>query len=88
MIRGYCKEYGIKMLLTTGVTRVLRRIGGNTLAEKYEPIKYRYIINWVDKNYGAVSEQIASKPQTESKIDPNCNIWIFGDRVKKRCRQW
>lgn len=77
MIQSYCKEYGIKMLLSTGMTRVLRKIGGNSLAEKYEPIKYRYIINWINKNYGAVAEQIVSKHQIESKIDPNCNIWIF-----------
>ena len=52
MIREYCKEYGIKMLLATGTTRILRKIGRNGLVEKYEPAKYQYIINWIDKNYG------------------------------------
>lgn len=77
MIREYCKEYGIKMLLATGTTRILRKIGRNGLVEKYEPAKYQYIINWIDKNYGEVAERIASENRRERKIDPNCNIWIF-----------
>lgn len=74
MILEYCKEYGIKMLLITGATRVLRKFNMDSLVEKYEPIKYLYIVKWVDKKYGTVAERIASEDITESKIDPKCNI--------------
>lgn len=41
-------NFNVQNRIQVKTRRVLRKIGGNSLAERYEQIKYRQIIDWVN----------------------------------------
>lgn len=77
MDKEYIKEFGIRIFVIAGFTRVLRRIKLNNTVKSYEKFKYASIIRWLDKRYGKEANKAIAGYSSQSKIKENDPIWIF-----------
>lgn len=77
MNKEYIKEFGIKIFIITGFTRVLRKLKLGVVVEIYEKFKYASIIKWLDKRYGKEADKSIRDYSNHSKIQETSPIWIF-----------
>ena len=77
MNKEYIKEFGIKIFIITGFTRVLRKLKLGVVVERYEKFKYASIIKWLDKRYGKEADKSIRDYSNHSKIQETSPIWIF-----------
>lgn len=74
---AYVSEFGAKMFMIAGFSRILRMFHMNYFIKQYEKYKYKQIIKLLDKKYGKEVEAIISESHTHCRICENDPIWIF-----------
>lgn len=77
MGKKYIDEFGLRIYAIAGFTRILRKLGWEKVIKKYEKIKYKSIIKWLDVRYGQEVEKIANDETEHNIIYQNAPIWIF-----------
>lgn len=73
----YIYEFGLKIYIIAGFTKVLRKLKMNKILTKYEKFKYHIIIKWLNIRYGQEAREIAKRSTENSKIQPDAPVWIF-----------
>lgn len=77
MDKKYIDEFGFKIFIIAGITRILRKLGRKNVVKKYEKFKYKSIIKWLNVRYGQEAEKIAKNGAEHNRIHRNAPIWIF-----------
>lgn len=77
MNKEYINEFGIRIFVIAGFTRVLRKLKLNRAVKSYERFKYNSIIHWLDKRYGKEADKAIVEYTDRFKIQEDSPIWIF-----------
>ena len=77
MNKEYINEFGIRIFVIAGFTRVLRKLKLNHAVKSYERFKYNSIIHWLDKQYGKEAAKAIAEYTDCCKIQEDSPIWIF-----------
>lgn len=77
MNKEYINEFGIRIFVIAGFTRVLRKLKLNHAVKSYERFKYNSIIHWLDKQYGKEADKAIAEYTDRCKIQEDSPIWIF-----------